>query len=251
MHKIALLADLGLTKDHKSIEEIAEQIFRHQSEDGAFLSIQNIPINFGGSGEDEFEWVICDFPTYLYSLIKFGYKDDPRARKAVEFLKSLSDENGFRCKSSIDKFGGPGGKGDHCPYGNLLALKVFSLLPDYHDDEFIANSIDAFFEMWRMQGKKKYRMFGIGTDFRKLKFPNIWFTIVHALTVLSEFDYAKESDEFKEMLQVIIDKQNENGGFIPESIYMNFKPYDFGQKKIESDTLTYQIYKIFENIKCK
>jgi len=53
----------------------------------------------------------------------------------------------------------------------------------------------------------------------------------------------------KEMLEVIFDKQTENGDFIPESIYMNFKPYDFGQKKIETDTLTYQIYKIFENIK--
>jgi len=248
MHKTALLADLGLTKEHRDIAIIAENIMKHQNEFGAFLSMQNIPSNFGGTGRDEYEWVLCDFPTYLYSLIKFGYKDDERVIKAVGFLKSMAQDNGFGCASSIPKFNGPGKRSDHCPYSNLIALKVFSLMPEYHSEEFIIKAINELLNMWRTQGKRKYRMFGIGTDFRKLKFPNIWFTIVHVLTGLSYYEYARKSPEFREMLEVIANKQTGLGGFIPESIYMNFKPFDFGQKKVESDTLTYQIYTIFNRL---
>ena len=34
------------------------------------------------------------------------------------------------------------------------------------------------------------------------------------------------------MINIILDKQQETGGFIPESIYMAWKGWDFGQKKV-------------------
>lgn len=248
VHKIELLADLGLTRQLKDIGEIAEDIMGRQSDEGAFLSLQNIPANFGGPGKDNFDWVMCDFPSLLYSLIKFGYKDDARVQKAILFLKSLAQDNGFGCKSSIEKFGGPGKRSDHCPYSNLLCLKVFSLLDEYHNEDFIKTAIDSLLNMWKTKGQRKYRMFGIGTDFKKLKFPNVWFGIVHVLSVLCKYDYAVKTDEFEQMLAIIADKQTPKGGFVPESVFMNFKQCDFGQKKVESDTLTFEIHQIFEAI---
>jgi hypothetical protein len=51
-----------------------------------------------------------------------------------------------------------------------------------------------------------------------------------------------------EMIQIFADKQRENGGFIPESIYLTYKDFDFGQKKKVSDTPTWKKYNIFERI---
>ncbi len=35
-----------------------------------------------------------------------------------------------------------------------------------------------------MRGQKKYFLFGIGTDFHKLKYPLIWYDILHVSDVL-------------------------------------------------------------------
>lgn len=243
LNKICLLIDFGLTIDDAPMLEIANKILSHQSEEGAFLSTLNISKSYGGSGEDSLEWLVCDFPILLFILLKLGFENDNRVMKAIDCLINISSDNGWRCVGSLPKFRGPGRKDDFCPYGTLVSLKAFSLLPKYHESDFVLTGIDAILNFWKHQKEQKIYMFGIGTDFRKLKYPNIWFDIVHVLRILSHYEYAKTSNEFREMASIIIDKQQTNGGFIPESIYMAWKGWDFGQKKVVSDSLTYQINK--------
>jgi len=92
-------------------------------------------------------------------------------------------------------------------------------------------------------------MFGMGTNFRKLKYPNHWFDILHVIQVLGSFKYAKSQSAFKEMVDIVINKQQQDGSFIPESVYMSYKDWDFGQKKAGSPTLTYAVWKTFNDIK--
>ncbi|HLP46880.1 MAG TPA: hypothetical protein VK469_13080, partial [Candidatus Kapabacteria bacterium] len=101
---------------------------------------------------------------------------------------------------------------------------------------------------WQERKTKRYYMFAMGTDFRKLKYPNLWFEITHVCKVLSHFPYARETKSFREMMQIIIEKQQESGGFIPESVYTEYKGWDFGQKKEPSPSLTYAILEIFKNL---
>lgn len=249
IHKICLLLDLGLNNKDTAMKEIADKILSNHSDDGAFLTMLNISKNYGGTGEDDLQWLVCDFPILLYIMIKLGLENDERVIKAISFLKSIVSDNGWRCVGAVEKFRGPGRKADYCPYGTLVSLKAFSLLPQYHNEDFIKNGIDSILNHWRNQKERKMYMFGIGTDFKKLKYPNIWFNIVHVVNVLSHFEYAVKSKELNEMISIIIDKQLSTGGFIPESIYTAFKGCDFGQKKIESETLTYTIFSIFERLK--
>lgn len=248
IHKMCLLIDFGLNTKNEDFKEIVENILKNQSEDGAFLSMLDIPKNYGGSGQPALEWLLCDFPILLYILVKNGYKSDERIIKAISFLESLISENGWHCLGSVKKFRGPGRKADHCPYATLLSLKVFSLLSEYHDKNFIKIGIDAILNHWEIRTEKRYYLFAMGSDFKKLKYPNIWFNIVNVCKVLSKFAYARESRAFQEMLNIIINKQQENGGFIPESIYTAYKDWDFGQKKEGSPSLTYSIWEMFEDI---
>jgi len=248
IHKICLLLDFGLDSSDMVMQKIADRILNNRDENGALLSLINIPKVFGGDNSNRLAWILCDFPILLYALIRMGYEQSEEVKKAAAFLKSLCSDIGWRCIGSVEKFRGPGKKEDHCPYANLISLKAFSLLPQYHDEQFIKNAIDSLIHMWETQGEKKYYMFGIGTDFKKLKYPNLWFEIIHVLRVLSKYEYARKQNAYSMMVDIVINKQQENGGFIPESIYMAYKSWDFGQKKTSSSSLTYAIWEIFNAV---
>ena len=248
LHQMQLLLDLGLDRGDKPIQKIANRIMMFQSEEGPFLSQNLIPKHFGGTGEPALSWILCDTPLLLYFLIRAGYGKEPDVQSAIDHLASLVDDNGWRCKGSIPKFHGPGNKADFCPFANLIALKVFSQLPEFHEDEFILDAIDSFFWHWLNTNERKIYLFAMGTHFRRLKYPLVWYDLLNVCHTLSYFPHAHTHPVFAEMLEVITAKQQDSGGFIPESIFMNFKGWSFGQKKMESPMMTWKVYEMLNNL---
>jgi len=51
------------------------------------------------------------------------------------------------------------------------------------------------------------------------------------------------------MLDVITAKKDSEGSFTPESVWVDWKGWDFGQKKEPSKYLTFLIYRILKRIK--
>ncbi len=245
IHYLEIITEFGLNQNDPDVLKICQLIFAHQTNDGAFQTKILVPKQFKGSGEASWDWMTCDIPILIYFLSTMGFQDDLRVKKAIKHLVGLIQDNGLRCYSSIPKFRGPGRKEDHCPYANLLALKV---LANFLDSKYIqdacSNAIQAQLDFWKNRTERKIYLFGIGTDFKKLKYPNIYYNIVHVLDVLSLFKEARESNYFQEMLTIVNNKQNEDGSFIAESVWRAFKNYDFGQKKYSSPTLTYKITEI-------
>jgi hypothetical protein len=250
LHKISLLADFGLLVEEKRINEISRKILNHQSPDGSFLSNILIPKVFGGTNEASMQWMLCDTPTLLYCLLKFGVKDE-RVEKAVHHLVSLVDENGWRCRSSIPKMRGPGRKDDHCPYANLISLKALALVPELKKSEVCKAGVESQLLHWENRTGKKIYMFGIGRTFVKLKYPLIWYDILHVIDVLSHYEYAIEDHRFQEMLEIINSKQQIDGSFVPESVFRAWKDWSFGQKKLASPWLTFKISMINKRINGK
>ena len=91
-------------------------------------------------------------------------------------------------------------------------------------------------------------MFYMGTDFRKLKAPAMWYDIVSVVDVLSHFEAVRTYERFVEMATMIKNKQDINGLFTPETVFQKFKGWDFGQKKSPSPYLTYLCCRIFQRI---
>ena len=247
IHKIELLADFGLDNRDEWIKAISNIIIEHRSEDGLFQSKLEIPERWGGKGTGEIMWLLCDSPVLIYALQKFGVNNE-YTKEAARMLVWLSENNGWRCKGSNPRFRGPGKKDDHCPYANLITLKALSL-SQYNDTEAVQNGIDSHILHWENRGGKKIRMFGIGTTFKKLKYPNVWFDILHVVDVLSHYPYAQEYDEFWEMWDIIKEKQKPEGGFIPESVYKAWSNWSFGQKKETSPWMTLRIYETANRLK--
>jgi hypothetical protein len=63
IYQFSTLADFGLQASDPGMAPSIDAIMNHQSVEGAYQTMVNIPKAFGGSGEDLWTWVLCDTPT--------------------------------------------------------------------------------------------------------------------------------------------------------------------------------------------
>jgi hypothetical protein len=250
LHKLALLADWGLQAGDPGMDRIIAAVMAHQSPEGAFESVTAVPKAFGGTGEAAWTWMLCDAPTILHALLKWGQGDQPAVRRAVEHLAALVRDNGWPCAVSpeLGKFRGPGRKGDPCPYANLVALQALAHAPQSQDIPAVRVGVEMLLRHWEHQTETRPYLFGAGGDFRKLKYPSIWYDILHVADVLSRFPFARQDPRLQAMVKVILDKADDQGRFTPESVWMPWKEWDFGQKRSPSPMLTLAVRRMVKRV---
>jgi hypothetical protein len=147
------------------------------------------------------------------------------------------------------KFKGPGRKDDPCPYANLIMLKALANHPKWKNDKTCKNGAETLLQLWDQRKERKPFLFGMGTDFKKLKTPLIWYDILHITDVLTRFEWLHKDERLLEMIDIIKDKADENGLFKAESVWRAFKDWDFGQKKEPSPWISYLVYNIAYRVK--
>ncbi|MCL1795716.1 MAG: hypothetical protein FWG37_02370 [Clostridia bacterium] len=250
IHRLLFLLDIGFDTGTAEIASAVEQIIAHSDRFGVYQSLTNVPKHFGGMGENTYGWCLCDAPLLLLALIKakIGYK--PFVQNGVAHLVTLCGDQGFPCSVSEEHgaFRGPGRKGDCCPYATLSMLNLISESNEYRDSAVAKNGIDALLSLWENSLTRHPYMFYMGTDFRKLKAPAIWYDIVSVADCLSKFPYAISDARFIDMTEIIKGKRGENGMYTPESVYQKCKGWDFGQKKTVSPYLTFLCERLFARL---
>ena len=191
LHKLGFLADIGLKDDDPGIAKIIKQLKQHKSPEGLFQVLVNIKPGYGGSGEDQFAWMLCDAPLVTYALIKFGERTTEEVNDAINYLVELIRDNGWPCSVSpeLGKFRGPGRKSDPCPYATLLMLKLLAQFPDKHGDPAVKIGIETVLSLWEQRKERRPYLFAMGTDFSKLKAPLIWYDILHVTDVMTQFPW--------------------------------------------------------------
>ncbi len=240
LHILAFLADLGLSINDPGMAEITARILAHQSPQGPFQVLMNISPSYGGSGQDEYAWALCDAPTVTASLVRLGLGADPGVQRSVEHLTGLVRENGWPCAVSpeMGKWRGPGKKDDPCPYANLVMLKLLAQIPAYRDSQAARQGCETLLNLWECSQESHPYIFYMGTDFRKLKAPLVWYDILNVLDALSQFPWLRGDRRLLEMAVIVQAKADAQGRFTPESIWTTWKDWDFGQKKVPSRWLT-------------
>jgi hypothetical protein len=249
-HQLSFLADIGVTATDHKMPLVINKIFKHVSDEGPFQLTTNIPTHFGGTGDDQQAWALCDAPVTVYSLALMGLNNDPTVLKAKNYLKSLGRNNGYPCAISkeLGSFRGPGKKEDPCPYATMIMLKLLNLYEEDKNSEFANQSIDSLLDLWEHSRTRHPYIFYMGNDFRKLKAPLIWYDLIHLTDTLSNFKRARHDPRFIDMVSVIQEKAGTNGLFTPESVWKAWKDWDFGQKKAPSYWLTFLVYRIFKRM---
>lgn len=252
IHKLVFLADIGLTKKNPIIEQVAQKIFSQQSEEGLFQIVANIPTHFGGSGKDELLWMLCDAPSILYSIQKMGWVEDKRVNFGLEYLASLVRDYGWPCVTIPKlkgKFRGPGKKNDPCPYANLVALKALQQHPKWKESKECKIGVEVLLNLWDQRKERKAYLFGMGTDFNKLKLPFIWYDILHLTEVLTQFNWLRKDERLVQMIELIKAKADDRGLYTAESVWRAWNGWDFAQKKEPSPWITFVVYRMLNRMK--
>ena len=245
LYAISTLADFGAKSGDPGIGEVVESVQKHRSPQGMFETKVLIPQAFGGSGQEDWTWMLCDSPTLLYSLHLFGGIDKEYLSESVESLSKLAADNGWHCGVSpeLGQFKGPGRREDPCPMANVYALKTLSVFEDF-DEKSARKGTGMLLQHWQLRKERKYFLFGMGTDFSKIKYPFIWYDILHVMEVLSRFSWTYQDPGYLEMLDVITRQANQDGMYTAGSMYMAWKGWSFADKKIPSPWLTFLVMRI-------
>jgi hypothetical protein len=250
LHKLVFISDLGLIARDKGADAIIRNVLQRQSKEGAFEVMANISPRFGGSGQDQLAWMLCDAPSVLYSLVKLGLGDNPAVRAAAGHLAGLSTDNGWSCVASPESgnFRGPGRKTDPCPYATLISLKALAQFPAWRESQTCQNGVRALLTLWEQRRERRPFLFAMGTDFVKLKAPLIWYDILHVLEVLTQFPFLQKDQRFLEMVDIMRGRADSEGRFTAASVWKAWSDWEFGQKKTPSFWITLQAQRMLKRI---
>jgi hypothetical protein len=248
-HKLTFLADLGIKASDPGMEAVIARILEHQSAEGPFQLSMNISAHYGGTGQDQWAWALCDAPLIVYALVKFGLENEPAVQVAIAHLVGLIRDNGWPCAVSkeLGNFRGPGRKDDPCPFSNLAMLKALSET-ELRDSPVCHTGAETLLALWSDSMTRHPYMFYMGTDFRKLKVPFVWYDLMHVLDVLSRFSWLRQDARLQDMLEILKSKADPQGRFTLESIWTAWKGWEFGQKKEPSRWLTLAAWKIIRRM---
>jgi hypothetical protein len=245
-HKLTFLADLGLAAGDQGMAGIIARILKSRSVEGPFRLPTNIPVHFGGTGKRQWAWALCDAPLTVYALAKFGLAKHRAVLAAASHLAGLARGNGWPCAVSkeLGKFRGPGRKEDPCPFATLAMLKALSEIPALKDNPACRQGAEALLTLWSRSRTEHPYIFYMGTDFRKLKVPFVWYDLMHVLDVLTRFPWLKNEKRLLEMARILKDQADREGCFTPESVWAAWKDWEFGRKKEPSRWLTLLAWRI-------
>lgn len=243
---LGVLADRGVdADDDPRIAAIHASMLEHATEDGRFQSFGRL------RGTDLLIWstLPCDGHAITETLARAGHVDDPRVVRAMERiaadLVATRQGPGWLCvPDPVVGFRGPGRKEDACPQVGLEALRAFSYLaPGRRPVEVLAAARTSL-AIWRNRGSEKPYMFGHGRQFKRVKWPPVWYSalaIVDAVGRYPEVWAGADADPhdrraLAELAACVIAYNTDDAGqVIPRSVSTGFEAHSFGQKKRPSD----------------
>jgi hypothetical protein len=246
IHQLAFAAEIGMRPGDLGMDGVIERVLAHPATEGPLQILIEISPAFGGSGQADYAWMLCDAPLVVFALARMGLGDDARLRKAVGYLVELARSNGWPCAVApqLGKWRGPGRKDDPCPFANLVMLKALAEFPELSDSPAARAGAETALQLWQSSRERSPYLFKMGDDFRKLKAPNVWYDLLHALEVLSRFEWLRGDPRLREMADMATAKADSDGRFTPESVWLAWKGWEFSQKKEPSRWLTLQMLRV-------
>jgi hypothetical protein len=232
--QIMTLSQLGVDKTNEKVRKACEYIFRFQLEDGGFSSntLEHASEEYellrkrGKKLPPKAEWAASTVFEHQYScltgnltaaLIRIGYADDQRVKKALEWLVHVQNrDGGWLCpywRAHIrDKHG--------CFYGTIGSLEAFSETPKEVLTKEMRQAAEKGAEFLLMHHLFKadhheYKV--INKSWLSLSFPFFYgYNILRGLDVLTKLGYAKD-ERLNDAVEVLLQKRQKDGTWILEN----------------------------------
>ncbi|MFX1352313.1 MAG: prenyltransferase/squalene oxidase repeat-containing protein [Promethearchaeota archaeon] len=232
--QIMVLGQLGMDRSDERVRRACEYIFGFQLDEGGFphltyeqgLEKYESLIEKGKKLPTREEWISskvfesqlsCLTGNMVAALIRIGYADDPRVKKAVRWLVEIQNQDGgWLCpywKAHINDTHG-------CFYGTICPLEAFSEIPKRNLTKEMKQTIEMaaeFFLMHYLFKADHHNYKVINESWLKLSFP--WFyryNILRGLDILGKLGYT-EDERLDDALMVLLQKRLPGGKWILES----------------------------------
>jgi hypothetical protein len=246
--KLSLLADFGLKRDDPRVAAVAEKVLDAQAPDPA-------PPGFLHGGFDHTKsWdkrpYICISHVMTYALARFGYLDDPRLRRAYDYLADWQRLDGGWHPTEACLPGGDREKDESCPFGTVNVLRAVGANSDLLGGDIARRGVEFVLTCWERR-EEPYRPvgFGMGTTFNKLQCPFVQHQLLKTVDTLSAFPAAIADERYQDMLAAVTEKQSSEGLFTPQGVNKPYAEFDFGQKKEPSPWITFIVARAHHRLK--
>jgi hypothetical protein len=249
--QIATLADFGLRSSDPGMDTLIASLMAHQDEHGPFQTLSHLYERFAGVGGEHWTWMMCDAPTILYALVRYSMEENPQVQRAMDHLQSVIRENGWPCAAGEPmkpSFKGPGKREDPCPFTNLVSLKALASARVTSESNMAELGLEVLLAHWDRAYDRKLFLFATGTDFRKIKYPLVWYDLLHVAEVLSQYPSVHDDPRFKSLLAELDSQADAEGKYTATSMYQAWKGWSFADKKKPSPWLTYLVLRIFKRV---
>ncbi len=219
---LVFLAETGLTKEDRRIDELVKFVFPYQSKEGFFK------LSPKGPG-----WWSCNTATTLGALLRFGYGNDERVEKGIEWLlRTQRPDGGWYCTKNALK-GGPKEWLDSCPHSVLNVLWAFMKTPGLRDRKELVPAVEFLLRHWETKApipQVDRGRYGIGSRFRRIRYPLFEYHLLKYAYILSHYDLVLKDKRFREAVELLMSKQDSRGRWKIDKPYRGWEELEFGKE---------------------
>ncbi|UCH57196.1 MAG: hypothetical protein JSV18_07645 [Candidatus Bathyarchaeota archaeon] len=232
--QLMILGMLGLDRSDERVRRAVDYIWRFQHEDGGFCSekeegahIEYVKVGErlarkGKSLPPFEEWapgaireseMTCLTGNVCAALIRMGYADDRRVRKALDWLVEVQNrDGGWLCpywRAHIrDKHG--------CFMGTITPLDAFTEFPERLRTLEMSEAVSRgakFLLMHRLYKADHHGFRIINDSWLSLGFPRFGYDILRGLDVVTRLDYSRD-ERINDALDVLLRRRDPDGRWI-------------------------------------
>ncbi|MFX1481956.1 MAG: hypothetical protein ACFFCP_02085 [Promethearchaeota archaeon] len=210
-HTLLILAELG-AKRIPAIEEAIEYLFMFQRDSGHFL--RDLPKTEKGKASTVKD-ACCLDGNILFYLIHFGYLEDPRTKKLIDFQVDYhsDDVGGWKCRAyPIDK---SNVFPENCYMGGIKVLKALSKIPTDFLTSDLRRIINQEVDIVLENDVFKYLRNQDGTRKAKAGWKRFGFPLFYQSDILEVLDVlttlGAKDDRMQESVDLVLDTRNSEG----------------------------------------
>jgi hypothetical protein len=211
---LSVLGDLGLTAENEHVRRACDFMFTHQRENGAFCRRRRV------SGQGTVWQETCTHARIVRFLIQFGYANDARVRKAIDWLLPIQRDDGmWFCRDA-------GRRG--CLRATLDVLRLAALDPQTAARPGMTRATTAVGELLMEPRMSRYHVGEAWGTWEGLKYPYFGFSVISALDALARLGYTPEVPKIAAAVEYLLGRQLPDGTWPLDEGWPR-SPIDFGQ----------------------
>lgn len=248
--QLITLAELG-AQANGQIREQCEYILTHSQEHTQGGFSQHAAAKPGGGRLSEV--IPCLTGNMVWALIRFGYLDDPRMQRGIEWITTYMR---FNDGEETDPQVPPYNHyemcwGRHtCHMGVVKALKALAAIPEDKRNEAVKGTIDRASEFLLAHHihKQSHKLKKVSKPgWLKFSFPLMYQTdILEILDILTSLGI--RDNRMEEAIRIVLDKQGSDGRWICENTEITDRLLiPFGLKNAPSQWITLRAMRVLKN----